>query len=535
MGDEEYTNALVAAVRAFQYKPKTFFSVQGKTRDKILKLGEIICAAAEVASSPEYRKLSTASKSIEDSIGYKDRGYDSTICGQLLGLAYSGVESSRRSVEDVKDDELEGSEQLKKLAFIETLVAYTFTDTLGRKVGGKTKSSDEKKLAIARVMDARNSISGIRNNILGWVRQGAHETLKKRYGLETTEVEQGLLVYYTNKLFLNPRAKGGSIFCINPLVLGEINEEIIQAEEAKKLQLQQVKKVLGGLTQAIYTEIDRRIDDGRLGEIEQIMREQINSFGQDSRPRDRTVVLINGHPGAGKGTTLEMLGTQAVETGTDGIAGRGKGYSQYELVMAPYDLARANGELVPPKLMKLLFVSEMLYQRQLLDQQNRIDAPVYVSGFPRNPEQAEIFRGINNVKSIALTITPETAVTRTLTRIAMAICKEESPREDDLNDLVLSGSDNKQEILNLISDFVLSLNCEVSDDRFISTISKKLAIDKSMISNISMAEGSRYRKYDKVLNSIIDLLERYCINTVKIDCNGKTPVQVTDEVRRVIG
>lgn len=101
------------------------------------------------------------------------------------------------------------------------------------------------------------------------------------------------------------------------------------------------------------------------------MRRIVNRTENEEERGPVKMVMINGFTGARKGTTLGMLNAKASESGTDGIAGRGEGFEQYEQVMQPYDAARFAGEYIPNRLMRLLFATDIVNQRINLDMQGR--------------------------------------------------------------------------------------------------------------------------------------------------------------------
>jgi len=450
---------------------------------------------------------------------------------------YNSVEAVADS-KTVKPQGLENTpaDQVAKLGFVEAITAYSFA----KLIQVRTFEGKDTQRTLVTVSDAKDEMGKVRDNMLGLitraVKSGNYESLEKKYKLNLEGVNLKLLRSYAGHYLTNPRDEGNSLFCMDPKVLTKINEEIDSAKsDSEREKLLKVKKALGGITQAVYSEIDKRIDDTALGEIEQIMRNQLNfvDFVSENplEPRKNTIVMINGHTGAGKGTTLAMLGTKAVETGTDGIAGRGEGFEQYELVMGPYDLARITGEFIPSKVMKLLFATEMMAARQKLDQDGRVNEPVYVSGFPRSAEQAAIFDGINNIKSVALAITEKTAVTRTLTRIGLSLRDGQSPREDDFNDLDMEGDDKKEVIEATVGASILINKHKAGD--FIVNLSQHL--EEKVTPIFKMNPKSRYYKYDNAMKSINSVLQQNGIETHLITCDGKNPEEVTAEVKQAIG
>ncbi len=343
--------------------------------------------------------------------------------------------------------------------------------------------------------------------------------------------EYDLLLKYVADFLDYPADK--NIFALNINIQKNINAEIKEAPSKDKALEQTLIKIRGVLAQisgALYREINSIIIEEKLAEFETAMNHQVNYVNGDlEEPRDNTVILLNGHTGAGKGTTLAMLGVKAVETGTDGIAGRGAGFEQYEEVMAPFDLARFAGIFIPDKLMRLLFASEMMSTRKLLDNNNKYHEGIYVSGFPRSAKQATAFKGIDKMKSLALTIEPETAIYRTVRRIVETILKGESPRPDDLSDLILKDITTENilgpnEAIKIIKDVIN--NNGGSIDSIWNEIQKRILA--------SLNPKSRYYRYDKAIKDIGKTLEGMGVPTETIKCERMTPSEVTARVSNII-
>lgn len=546
---ESYVNALAAGAKfSLGLNPSFVNNGHKPAREEIIAWGQAVEKAADVASNPLYAELRTLSQNAFEVSSLKREGYNGSLYGQMLDIAYKRVENpiinnktdrvtSRELVRLASETEATKNvprDQVAKLAFVEAMAAYTFA----KLVKVRTSEGKDEQRTLVTVAEAKDEIGRVRDKILSGLTKamkgGNYETFEERYKLNLEGVDLKLLRTYAGQYLTNPRDEGNSIFCMDPKALVKLNEEISSADTAtKKEKLLGVKKALGGISQAVYREIDERIDKTALQEVEQAMRNNINFIeGNPLKPRKNTIVMINGHTGAGKGTTLGMLNTKAVETGTDGIAGRGEGFEQYELVMGPYDMARVAGEFIPSKVMKLLFATEMMAARQKLDQEGRVHEPVYVSGFPRSAEQAATFDGINNIKSVALTITERTAVTRTLTRIGLFLRENQIPREDDFNDIELEGEDLKKEFIEATVGASILINKHKEGD-FIMNLSQH--IDEKVAPIFKMNSKSRYFKYDNAIKSINNALSQNSIKTKFIECDGKSPEEVTTEVRQAIG
>lgn len=377
-----------------------------------------------------------------------------------------------------------------------------------------------------------------RFSILRWVKNGDYPKLLKFIGLSDlnlNEAEQKLLVGYVISMLRDPQ-QTKNIFLIDPKFVVKFNEEVNSAEGSTRVSLEKIKQVLAKLSFKIYSEIDAAIDDERALEITKLMRVKMTYKDKEFKEeRTKKITKINGHTGAGKDTTLAMLKLKPVATGTDGLAGRGEGYEDYEDVMNAFDLARFAGEFIPTKFMNLLFCLEMLARREEMDAQGRFDEPIVVSGLPRDAKQAELFEGIPDIRSIAMTITPETAVYRTVSRIVEAILAGRPIRPDDVNDLHKKTADGSEPVRQeeVVSEIqrIIEIKFEVGQVDFAQLMQ---LVSENYLPRLTMSPKSRYFKYDKMLSQIDAVLLAKGIKTHKIVCDGKTKQQVMEEVSNAI-
>jgi len=308
-----------------------------------------------------------------------------------------------------------------------------------------------------------------------------------------------------------------------------INKNIADgAEPLNRTEWEYIKKCLGVVSQVYYDAIDDEIEEESVVEVENAMRDIVNNF--EGKPRVNTMVMLNGHTGAGKGTTLAALGVErASETGTDGIAGRGEGFEHYIEVTQSYDLARFAGELMPNKFTRLMLATDIINQRRELDAQGKHDSPVYVSGFPRTEDQAKLFNGINNIKSIGLLITPETAVYRTVRRSIERTLKGLELRDDDMADMINIDDTpvSKTVLLELIKQFID--RHQITDP---SVLTKEFLVD--ITSGLKLSKTARYMSYERARPSINKSLSSLGIETVNIQCDDLKMDEVTQMSREVI-
>lgn len=339
------------------------------------------------------------------------------------------------------------------------------------------------------------------------------------------------LVQTASNLFFPIPGNLSSIFGLNTHLLNDVANQ--QGLLSDSIKINAFQNFIGELTQAYFVKIDTMLEEDRIVAIEQAMRDQINYInGDPSQPRQNTMVMINGHSSAGKGTTLKMLGTHAVETGTDGILGRGEGFELYEYVTTAYDPARFIRKYLPSKIMRLMFAAEALHQRQQMDLQGRQNEAVFVSGIPRDVSQVKPFEGINQLASITLEITPQEAVSRTLFRISDALLAGKAPRPDDLSEL----EPNQEQPAEIDLTTLISQLNAVHVDLQTQDRQDRYNLIRQQVANLYQIrrQGSRYEKYDYALAQIKTALKAAGIKTSVIDCNGSSAEQIAQRVKLII-
>ncbi len=314
--------------------------------------------------------------------------------------------------------------------------------------------------------------------------------------------------------------------------LEEIDELIATTKEQQlKDSYIKVKNAIGVFAQAYFDIIDTALDEEYVVEVESNMRRIVNRTENGEERGPVKMVMINGFTGAGKGTTLGMLNAKASESGTDGIAGRGEGFEQYEQVMQPYDAARFAGEYIPNRLMRLLFATDIVNQRINLDMQGRTLEPVYVSGFPRAVPQAKLFDGVEGIKAVSLNISEETAVFRTVRRMVEFTLKGRKLRGDDLSDLTFADSANgtlsAEYLMPLIEDIIQRHN--ITD---INMVNRDIVAE--ITSQLILSEKARYKKYKKDKPNIESALETLGVHVYQINGDELTPAEVTEITRDYI-
>lgn len=342
-----------------------------------------------------------------------------------------------------------------------------------------------------------------------------------------TEVEYSILLPLVFKLLqgkdLNDYA---TAYDLAGEALEEIDELISNTQQPSlRDSYIRVKNALGIFAQAYFDIIDAAIDEEYVVEVETNMRRIVNKTESGEERGPVKMVMINGFTGAGKGTTLGMLKAKASESGTDGIAGRGEGFEQYEQVMQPYDAARFAGEYIPNRLMRLLFATDIVNQRINLDMQGRILEPVYVSGFPRSVPQAKLFDGVEGIKAVSLNISEETAVFRTVRRMVEFTLKGRRLRGDDLSDLAFGDSTNgtlsAEYLMPLIERIIKTYN--ITD---VNMVNRDTVAE--ITSQLVLSDKARYKKYKKDKPNIESALETLGVYVYQIDGNELTPTEVTE-------
>lgn len=422
----------------------------------------------------------------------------------------------------------ENEKRQAKLKFVENLILACSNPKV---VEGTKSFYDIKSLKLSLASKRAHLVSAVKNNKV--------ERLKDKYNIDLTGVNKELFDCYFTGLIAHTIDFDSNLFGINPMSLKRINIDIAnETDELRRSDLQKVKNALGQTVKTYYDWINNMIDENKLVEIEESMRNSITNVKVEGKERQRnaTVVMLNGHTGAGKGTTLKMMEAVSVETGTDGIAGRGEGYEAYEDVMGPFDLARETRQFIPDRVMRILFSAEMLNRRAELDQAGRIDDPIYVSGFPRFIDQVKPFVGIPNMISIALTISSETATNRTLCRVADAIRSGKEVRPDDLSDLATPDgqqADGKT-VVNNVKGLLNSIDAYEEEGYLVTEGQIYEAVIKAFGGKYQMHKLSRYFKYDKTIADVSKTIESLGVTTHMIKCEGLSKQQVTDQVKAII-
>lgn len=336
-----------------------------------------------------------------------------------------------------------------------------------------------------------------------------------------------------------------------------------------------------------YSRLDSLIDEEKLVDYERMIGHYLDYGVIDGEEieRNANVIGLNGPVGSGKGTSLELLGAEAVESGTTGIAGRGgkskakrdsmqnghDRYDRWEYVVAGFDRSRKLQRRIPNKLMRLWTAMELGQKRRELDKEGKYDEAIYVSGYPRSSktgdiEQTKTFAHIKRekMKSVYLEISEEEAVRRTLGRmidqsVAAAvevstlksqgventdprIAQIEYYRTDDFNSFDFSQSPQLKAaierfriqmplaIVKFNRDGKKSLK-EVQDE-IRKTIMKFFAeeIAKTRLETGVNGKRARYHMDMDTKTSIINATDEMGIPTLIIYCDGKAPNQVAQEV-----
>lgn len=337
-----------------------------------------------------------------------------------------------------------------------------------------------------------------------------------------------------------------------------------------------------------YTRLDALIDEDKLSEYERMVGHFLDyaTIEGIEQERDANVIGLNGPVGAGKGTSLELLDAEAVETGTTGIAGRGgkpkvkrdvldgghDRYDRWEYVLAGFDRSRKQQKRIPTKLMRLWTAMELAQKRMELDAQGKYNDPIYISGYPRDVNQNKTFSHIKQekMKSVYLEISEEEAVKRTLSRIidqAVATASEVSrlksegiedtdPRITQLeyyriDDFVSFDFSNAPEVQAAIQNFSIAMHAaigKVDPDGRMTLKERQELIRKAFMKHFAQkihmmtlergVTGKRKARYHIDMDtkkSIISASAAMGIETHIIYCDGKKPVEVTQEIQDYIG
>lgn len=339
-----------------------------------------------------------------------------------------------------------------------------------------------------------------------------------------------------------------------------------------------------------YQQLNNLIDEEKLAKYEQNVCYELDWYddGYSLHKRKRNIILLNGPVGSGKGTTLEQLEAEAVETGTAGIAGRGgqskekrdkleggpNRYDRWEYVSGGLDRSRKKQRRIPDRVMRMWLAMELMQKRGELDAEGKFDEPIYISGYPREVDQTKLFAHLDQeqVVSVYMEISEQEAATRTLSRMieqsvatamdARAIenaelsraekdarlAKLEYYRGDDFKSLDFSNAPEvRQMILRFNKDMLAALQIvdphgKIELKKLQEKIKKAIFENhKAAIEQLLLARGdeghkgeARYHLDMRNKRSIIEASESMGIETIIVQCDGKAPPQVTEEVAQYV-
>jgi len=426
-------------------------------------------------------------------------------------------------------DILEG--QYGKVRFVDGLVQASFDK--GQTLDSAVQESKDYILNIfIELMEFKTQKGTVLNLDFNNQREaGQNEIVINLNEFEYREVER-----YTQRLLEgNNLETYSSAYNLSRTVLIDIDARIKKTSEPfLKATLMKIKKALGIVVQAYFDSIDSKISEEMVLEVENSMRNFINTpeNGVEIERGEVRMVMVNGYTGSGKGTTLELLNAKASESGTDGLAGRGEGFEDYEQIMGPYDLARFAGEYIPNKLMRLLFATELINQRAKLDSEGRYTDPVYVSGFPRTDDQAKLFNGVEGIKAVSLNITPETAVFRVVRRMTQnLLLKGKGIRGDDLSDLALKDANGHLLTPEMLTELIRQLNEEENITNVDMITPERV---QAITDLLTLSAGARYHRYNSDKPKIEKAMATLGVNVYQIQGDELNPDQVTQIVRDYI-
>jgi|GEM_PF-4438308 len=304
--------------------------------------------------------------------------------------------------------------------------------------------------------------------------------------------------------------------------------EDIYSDQEKMQFFEAHKEKFLGIATKYYDYLDANLAPEYIAEVQEAAAKRMIDYATENNLPQ--AVMVNGVVTGGKGTTLDNLGLEALESGTEGILGAKDKHAVFAHNVGTFAPLKDAGLMLNDKVMSLMFAQGAEWWVKSLAAADGPKKPFVMSGFPRTAAQSTFMSYFDpsKVPSAYLFVPKEEAQFRTVSRMLWDRFAGSHIRPDDLNAInTQSGEMSLEWLDSKLTAVFKNLGPDNVNKKDFTTKLRELT---ELFQEISFSKSARYPKDvnrgEKTNAALADL----GIPTQVINGLGKTPQEVTAEL-----